>query len=237
MKNRYIAILFVVVVAAAVCVAGCTGGSSTTSPTANPTGNPGSGTVQPTSQPQSSGPEIKMYNDGQYNWVEYNMKMSRHDDDWTKVRYDLTMEDYRGTPVKHIKTTQTLMGYPVSSDVYISTATGKAIAAKVTAIGTTTEIDAANLSSYDGADPAASTDAFMSTGGYSEYKYKGSSPDVVIVNGKTYTCTKYTWWKSYSDDGSSRVEVWIDGSVPVPVKMVTYYKNEADSQMELLGWG
>jgi hypothetical protein len=237
MKNRYIAILFIMVLAVAVCVAGCTGGNA--GPTANPTTTPGGSTTGPTSKPQSSGPDIKLYNDGNFNWVEYNLKTSKYADEWDKMRYDYTDEDYQGTPVKHMRTTMEFMGIEVISDVYYSKATGKAVAAKTTTLGVETNVDQANLSTYDAMDIRSSMgDITDNDDQYGSYVYKGSSPDVVVTsNGKTYTCTKYTWWKSYSDDGSSRVEVWIDSNVPAVVKMVTYYKNEADTQMELLGWG
>lgn len=237
MKNRYIAILFVAVVAAAICVAGCTGGN--TSPTASPTANPGSGTVSPTSSPQSSGPDINLYNDGKFNWVEYNLKTSRYADEWDKMRYDYTDEDYQGTPARHMKTSMQFMGIDVVSDVYYSKATGKAIAAKTTTLGIESVVDQANLSTYDAMDISNSMgDITDNDDQYGQYVYKGSAPDVLVTsNGKTYTCTKYTWWKSYSKDGSSRVELWIDSNVPAIVKMVTYYENDADTQMELLGWG
>lgn len=242
MRSRYLAIIFVAAVAAAICVAGCTGGNGSANPTANPTASPGAGTANPTGNPtgtaNAGGPEIKLYNNGQFNWVEYRLKTSKYADEWDEMRYDYTDEDYQGTPARHMRTTMEFMGIEVISDVYFSKATGKAIAAKTTTLGVESVVDAANLSTYDAMDISKSMKEYTDNDDqYGSYVYKGSAPDVVVVNGKTYTCTKYTWWKSYSNDGSSRVEFWIDASVPTVVKMVSYYENEADSQMELKGWG
>ena len=234
MRNKTIAILLVMVIAAAVAVSGCTGGNASVDPSTSP-----GTTTKPTANANEPDmPEITLKDNGNFNWAEYSMKSDPDDDKPTKIRYEMSQEDYEGTPAKHLKMIMEMMGMEIVSDVYISTATGKAIAAKVTGMGIETIVDEQNLSTYDTANPASTLDAYTNAdGGYSSYVYKGATPDVVIINGHTYTCTKYTFWKSYSDDGSSRMEVWIDPNVPLPVMTQEYYKNEKDDSIELLGWG
>lgn len=233
MRTKTIMLLLVLAVAAAVAVSGCTGGKASTdtsSSTSTTTGATAAPTQAATAKP--SAPAITLKDNGNFNWAEYNMKITKTSTP-QKMRFDMTKEDYQGTPAKHMKLTMTLYGIDAVSDIYYSQATGKCIAASTTAMGHTTTVDAANLSQYDNQDPSTSYSQFSS----SEYVFKGTTPDVVIENGHTYTCSKYTYWESYSKDGSSRWEIDVDPNVPLPVKMVQFYKNEESTSMALQGWG
>lgn len=242
MKNKAVMILLVLAIAAVVAVSGCTGGSASSdkgsSTTTSGTATSGAAATTAATAKPAAMPEIKLKDNGNYNWAEYNFKLTK-DSDPDKMRFDQTKEDYKGTPARHVKMTMTMFGIDAVSDIYYSVATGKCIGASTTVMDQTTVVDDKNLSAYDTTDPSAMMGSFTSADqyGYSEFVYKGATPDVVIENGHTYTCTKYTFWKSYSKDGSSRWELEVDPSVPLPIKMVEYYDNEESTSFALQGWG
>lgn len=247
--KRFSGILLVLLVIAALSISGCTTPTpttktpTTTPTTVAPTTTPGTPTsVAPTTQPTSGGVLStvgQLFNINSLNWYQFRMTMVK-DGKTTTATYKISMlgdTTYNGVAAKHDKFAidmpaqdgQEAMSMEV--DTYTSKADQSSLGGHLKMIqnGQTLmemDIPASQSSSYSSTDITSQADA------QNDVALTNAGPDVVIIDGKTYACTKYT----YTTTEGAGYTVWYSPQAPMPVKTV-WTGDGTTSTMELIGWG
>ena len=224
MKFKYISIILVLLVVAALSVSGCTmlGGNKTTT-TTTPTAAPG--TTEPTS---TTGPTVaattapstslgdtlsSLYQKGKFSWYEYqySVDMGEGQSMTMKMKMEFLgtgIDPKDGVSGEHMRTTTTTtipgMGPQTSTSDFYS------------------KPDSGIPSSSKSTDYSASTAKLVNAG-----------TETITVPAGTFTCTKYTVTDS---DMKGTSTFWSSPKAPVPVKFSAGTEGET-MNMELTGWG
>jgi hypothetical protein len=220
LKIKYSVILLISLVTIALAVSGCSGGN--TGATATPTPQPGSTTVTPaptatgatpapTQSSSGAGTLGSLYKTGQFKWYEYttNIQSEGTTMQQTAKTEFLGPEMHEGKMQNHMRvtTSMSIPGVP---------------AMPPTVMDFYSDPNAATSNASK--DYTTATNPLVKVG-----------PDTVNINGKTYSCTKYTVTLS-SDDGQSTGEYWSSPDVPMPVQYATITK-DGTMISQLTGWG
>ena len=246
--KKYVSILLVLLVVAALSVSGCTmlggnnnGGQATPVPTTNPDTNEPDATEEPTAQP--TGGDVlstvgQLFNMNNLNWYQFRMT-SDVEGETVIATYKISMlgdTTYNGVAAEHEKFEidmpaqegQEAMSMEV--ETYTSKADQSSLGGHMKMIQngeTVMEMDipasqAGTYTSQDITDQAqVEDDVVLSNAG----------PAVVIIDGKTYACTKYT----YTIEDGTTYTVWHSPQAPLPVK--SEWTGEVTGTMELIDWG
>ena len=226
MKYAYLGVIFVLIVVAAVC--GCASGPAATPvPSGTPTGNP---TAAPTAAPgmAKSG---SLFDMGRLQWFEYRMTtMTEGKPAVTDIRFDYTTSVISGNVVKDDRITMK-MAEPemvLTMDSYYDPATDKQIGGHMKMVSNDIIVSDQDITAAS--DQYRSSD-IAGTFATSDWPLTGMGTEAVNIDGKTYTCTKYSVGNA-GEYGTA----WVTQEVPVPVKIES--KSEAGtSTWELIGWG
>ncbi len=224
MKFRYISIVLVLLVVAALSVSGCTmlggnnnGGGQTATPTATPgTTEPGATATPVTAPTNTPGASVgdklaSLYNLGQLHWFEYRLTT---DIDGENMISTFKME---------------MLGQGVDpKDGKMKEHTRMTSTMNIPGMGPQTNtMDFYNDPNEPTTDSETSPSSYMT----SEAALVNQGSDVVVIDGKTYACTKY----SVTEDGSTTT-FWHSPQAPLPVKY-TSTSEGTTMTTELLGWG
>ena len=240
MKFRYSVVIAVLVVLIALAAAGCT------SPTPKPTTTSGGASATPagTNASTSGGNTFgSLFNTKNVKWYEYSITSDTNitgiTSSDTNITGSMTMRadlnvDYQGKKAnKYTINMDEGSGNSMNITTYSDATTGASL-------GGHTKMVASGQVIMDEDTPAGSA-APTSTPGMSSSEdlfsaYKGVSvlskgTESVTVPAGTYTATKYEM-----TDGNGTGTVWVDSSVPVPVKFSSTAAGHT-MNMELTGWG
>jgi len=219
-----------VLIVAAAMVCGCASGPAATPvPSAMPSGN---ATVSPTAGPGTvkSG---SLFDMSKLQWFEYRTTTMTADNkpEVTDLRFDYTTATVNGATVKDERITMKVADPQMTMifDTYYDPATDKQVGGHTKMISndiTITDQDIAAADNQSGSSDIAGT---FGTG---DWPLTSQGTEAVTIDGKTYTCTKY----SVGDDGQYGT-AWVTGGVPLPVKIESTSAGEGTSTWELIGWG
>lgn len=233
MKNdRYVGILLVVVIVAAVSLAGCTN-SGTPGVTATPAAGTPSGTVSPTTSPGGTLSTLGSAIDfNKVHWYEYQMNIpGMNSTSKMKVENGVTYNGVKANKMT-MNSESPMGGLNMGSyiEVYSDPATSKTLGGVMRILNngqviSETQIEpSSSAPSNTGSDPLAVN---------SDVKLTKVGIDPVTVPAGVYpAATKYT----FSDKDGGSGSVWVDSSVPVPLKYEGG-SGELRMSMVLTGWG
>jgi len=234
MKNeRYIGILLIFVIMAAVSVAGCTSPSST-----NATSTPAAtGTLKPSATTAaSSGSTLGSIIDySKVKWYEYQMTSTVGETPTTmKIREDFNV-DYQGKTANKATINMDMNSSGSATNDVITSYMDASSGATLGGHMTMTTNGQVVLDQDIGASASASTTPGMASTENPLTTFQGttvtsSGTESVTVPAGTYMATKYTW-----TSGNTTGTAWVASGVPVPVKM-TSSSSGATMDMELTGW-
>jgi hypothetical protein len=219
--KKYVSILLVLLVVAALSVSGCTmlGGNggktatpTTTPGTTEPTTVTGPTTAATTAPSTSLGDTLgALYQKGKFSWYEYQYTMDMGEGQSIAMKMKMEMlgtgiDPKDGVSGEHMRSTVTMTmpgmePQTTVTDVYSKPDTG---------------------SSSQSKDYSASTAKLVNEG-----------TETVTVPAGTFTCTKYTVTDSDMEGTST---FWSSSKVPVPVKFAVTSEGTT-MNMELVGWG
>jgi hypothetical protein len=221
-------IIALLVVAAAVC--GCASGPAATPvPPGTPAGN---ATIGPSAGPGTlkSG---SLFDLGKLKWYEYRITslIEGNKPSVMDLRFDFTTSTLNGVTVKDDRVTMKTDSPRMTTifDTYYDTATEKQVGGHMKMISNDITVTDQDIASVD--DQYRSSD-IAGTFAASDWPLAGQGTEAITVNGKAYTCTKY----SVGNTGEYGM-VWMSQGVPVPVKIDSKSAAEGESTWELLGWG
>jgi hypothetical protein len=219
-----------VLIVAAAMVCGCTSGPAATPvPSGTPAGN---ATASPTVVPGTvkSG---SLFDMGKVQWFEYRLTTMTENNKQavTSLRFDYTTATVNGAAVKDDRITMKAEDPQMTMifDTYYDPATDKQIGGHTKIVSNDITINDEDVAAAD--DQYESSD-IAGTFGTSDWPLSGQGTEAVTVDGKTYTCTKY----SVGDNGQYGT-AWVSQGVPVPVKIESRSAAEGTSTWELIGWG
>lgn len=214
--KKYVSILLVLLVVAALSVSGCTvlggnqGGKATATPTTNPgTTEPGatdSPAVQPTTTPGTSLEDTlgSLYQEGKFTWIEYTTVMSM---EGMEVKTTMKME---------------MLGNEMHEGKMMDHT-------RITING--------NAQDY-WSDPNEAGDSSSDSGDFSssDAKLTNAGLDTVTINGKTYACTKYT--VTMTNEGEEAVYTFWAAPAQAPAPVQYQFDMEGVTMTsQLTGWG
>lgn len=237
MKNyRYVGILLVFVIMAAVSVAGCTS-TGTTNATATPaaTGTT-AGTVTPAATTTSGSTLGSIVDYSKVKWYEYQMTSTSGGTPTTmKMREDFKV-DYQGKTANKVTITMdsTSSGSTTSTEIttYMDTANSATLGGHMTMKTDGTVVMDQDIPASAAASTTPSTGSTQNPlQTYQDSSMTNSGTESVTVPAGTYTATKYTW-----TSGDATGSAWVASSVPLPVK-ITSSSSGTTMDMELTGWG
>jgi hypothetical protein len=217
-------ILALIVVAAAVC--GCASGPAATPV---PTGTTAS---QPIAGPgvAKSG---SLFDTGRLKWFEYRLTTSgeRGRPAASDIRYDYVTSVINGITVKDDRVTMKVAdpGIVLTMDSYYDLVTGRQVGNYRKMVSDDIAVSDRDLAAIDDRYRSSDIAGTFATG---DWPLTGTGTGVVIVDGKTYMCTRYSVG-SAGEHGTA----WVSRDIPVPVKIESISAAEGTSTWELIGWG
>jgi hypothetical protein len=229
LKYSYLGIIVVLIVVAAM-VSGCTSGpAASPTPTAKPAGN---ATTGPTAVPgvARSG---SLFDTGKLQWFEY--RLTTHGEDGkaslSDLRFDYTTATVNGVTVKDDRITMKLTdpNMILTMDTYYDQATDRQVGGHMKMISDDITLTDQDVAAAD--DQYRSSD-IAGTFATSDWPLASQGTESVTIDGKTYTCTKY----SVGNDGEYGT-AWMAQGVPVPVEIESKSVDAPASTWELVGWG
>lgn len=239
MKNyRYVGILLVFVIMAAVSVAGCTSNSSPSVTATSAATGTKTGTVTPAATTTSSGSTLTTLGSvmdlSKIGWFEYQMTSNTAGTPTTmKLREDFGVT-YNGQKANKatITTDMTQDGATTTTamEIYMDPSNQASLGGHMTTsqngqVISQMDLPASNASSGS----TGSSNVLVSNTGAT---LTSGVPDSVTVPAGTYAATKYTMTNT---DGSTGT-VWVAPNVPVPVKY-TGSSSGTTTETDLTGWG
>ncbi len=239
MKNyRYVGILLVFVIMAAVSVAGCTNTSSPSVTATQAATGTAAGTVTPAATTTSSGSTLTTLGSAmdlsKVNWYEYQMTSTSAGTPTTmKIREDFGVT-YNGQKANKasITTDSTQAGTTTTTaiEMYMDPSNQASLGGHMTTSSNGVVISQMDLpASSASIGSTNSSNALVSNSGAT---LSSGVPDSVTVPAGTFAATKYT---VANTDGSTGT-VWVAPNVPIPVKY-TGSSSGATTEMVLTGWG
>jgi hypothetical protein len=226
---RYSGILIVFLVIVALAVSGCSGGSPTANPT--PTVGPG-GDGTPTQAAGGLTSANQMFNLGNLNMYEYKMTTDVSGQK-SSLTYKIEYSDsaYHDTPAKLTTMTYDVPGsgqmivnmyYDKGDDHLLGGSYKMAVGGQNIEI----PIGADESDTYSQNDWAITTEESIG-----DTSLASTGTETVTANGKSYTCTKYTWTA-----GDVSYNVCYTPQAPMPLKY-QWSDNKGNSwTMELISW-
>jgi hypothetical protein len=211
-------------------VCGCASGPAVTPvPNGTPTGNATAGpTVAPGMAKSGS-----LFDTGKMKWFEYRLTTPGESGKAavSDLRFDYTTAVVNGNTVKDDRITMKVSdpNMILTMDTYYDPATDKQIGGHMKMVSDDITISDQDLEAADDQYRSSDIAGTFATG---DWPLAGLGTEAVTVDGKTYTCTKYSVG-SAGEYGTA----WIAQGVPVPVKIESKSAAEGTATWELLGWG
>ncbi len=236
MRHTYIVIIAIAIIMAGLSVAGCSG-----SPTVTPTPGAGTASTGPVTPATGGFTTLKSAIDfTKVKWFEYKITSNT-----TAEPLVMTMKNELSVPYGGVSNAEhtvirmdsdTPQGKSlIDMDVYSNPADGKTLGGhmKMTAGGMTLfdqDVDAGSGKVNDQIGTYRSQNPVLTTGESTEtLTYAGT--ETVKVPAGTFNCYKYLTRANDTD-----AQIWIDPSVPIPIKWVGVQKDKPVYTAELTGW-
>jgi hypothetical protein len=230
--------LILILVTAALAVAGCSGNSPEPAATATPgpiaspspgvSASPGA-TAEPSAVPANTATQAaQLFDFSKINWFEYTVH-SASETGPSYLRYEASTTTFNGAPAKAEKITVTAPNDTVIDvQSYYDSANGREIGGHVKfVIGGQSFIDSDTIAG----DDQYKSNSIAWTFQQGNWPLHSLGTEKVTINGKTYTCTKYT-----VGDAGEYGTAWMAPGIPLPVRIDSVSEKGA-ATWELTGWG
>jgi hypothetical protein len=229
LKYSYLGVIVVLIVVAAM-VSGCTSGpAASPTPTVKPAGNATAGPTIVPGTPRSG----SLFDTGNLQWFEYKLTTQGEGGNAsvTDLRFDYTTALVNGATMKDDRITMKVTDPDMilTMDSYYDQATDKQVGGHMKMVSDDITLTDEDVAAVD--DQYRSSD-IAGTFATSDWPLASQGTESVIVDGKTYPCTKY----SVGNDGEYGT-AWVSQGVPVPVKIESRSADAPTSTWELVGWG
>ena len=211
-------------------VCGCASGPGVKpAPTGTPAGNATAGpTVVPGMAKSGS-----LFDMGKMKWFEYRLTTTGEGGKAavSDLRFDYTTAMVNGNVVKDDRITMKVSdpNMILTMDSYYDPATDRQIGGHMKMVSDDVTISEQDIATADDRYRSSDIAGTFATG---DWPLAGQGAEAVTIDGKTYTCTKYSVGNA-GEYGTA----WVDKGVPVPVKIESKSAAEGTSTWELLGWG
>jgi hypothetical protein len=238
LKPGFRSVVLIILILAVLALSGCTGGKSTITPCPTPTPT----TITPAPEPMwvavdNPSRVDQLFHLDSLHWYLYRANISSGTVNLLSLyKFEYGDETYDGTAAKHTRVTanNTVSGLESISDIYESKADGRSLGGTVKSFVfgnpmTEMSIEAGQGQNY------LHTDMAYQARAYGKVPLTRSGQEKVIVDGTTYTCTRY----AYTFEGVTYT-AWYTLEAPAPVKVAWIDKNvqgSAHMTLELLDWG